>query len=230
MWELDDKEGWMSKHWCFWTVVLEKTLESPLDCKIKIVNPKGNQPCLFTGRTDAQAQAPVLWPLDAKNWLEETLMLGKTEAAGEGDNRGWDAASLTQWTWFWASSGSWWWTGKPGVLHSMGLQRVRHDWATELTEMFIIFLSVCSPTTMMAFVGSTQASWQYKCNRPRHSLWKCTLGTSLGRWFCPSYSWRGTFKSLMQRSSNKTQAWSLLPCSPALTCVGLNKTLLSNQV
>ena len=69
MWELDYKESWAPKNWCFWTVVLENTLESPLDCKIKLVNPKGNQPYIFIGRTDAEAQAPVLWPLDAKNWL-----------------------------------------------------------------------------------------------------------------------------------------------------------------
>ena len=70
MWELDHKEGWVPKNWCFWTVVLEKTLESPLDCKeIKPVNPKGNQPWVFIGRTDGEAEAPILWPPDAKNWL-----------------------------------------------------------------------------------------------------------------------------------------------------------------
>ena len=68
MWELDYKESWALKNWCFWIVVLEKTLESPLDCKkIKPVNPKGNQSWIFTGRTDAEA--PILWPPDAKNWL-----------------------------------------------------------------------------------------------------------------------------------------------------------------
>ena len=68
MWKLDHKEGWALKNWCFWTVVLEKTLESPMDCKeIKPVNPKGNQSWLFIGRTDAEAS--ILWPPDAKNWL-----------------------------------------------------------------------------------------------------------------------------------------------------------------
>ena len=68
--ELDDREGWMPKNWCFQTVVLEKTLESPLDCKeIKPTNTKRNQPWIFTGRTDAEAEAPILWPLDAKSWL-----------------------------------------------------------------------------------------------------------------------------------------------------------------
>ena len=69
MWELDYKESWTLKNWCFWTV-LEQTLESPLDCKeIHPVNPKGNQSWIFTGRTDAEAEAPIPWPLDAKSWL-----------------------------------------------------------------------------------------------------------------------------------------------------------------
>ena len=81
IWELDQKEGWMPKNWCFPTEALEKTLESPLDCKeIKPVNPKGNQPWIFTGRTEAEAEAPILWSLMWRaNSLENTLMLGKTE-------------------------------------------------------------------------------------------------------------------------------------------------------
>ena len=79
MWELDHKEGCMPKNWCFWTVVLEKTLESPLDGKeIKPVNPKGNQPWIFIGRTDAEAEAPILWPLDVKSQL-----IGKDPDAGK---------------------------------------------------------------------------------------------------------------------------------------------------
>ena len=70
MWELDHKEGWELKNWCFWTVVLEKTLESPLDCKeIKPVNPKGNQPWICIGRIDAKTETPILWPPAAKSWL-----------------------------------------------------------------------------------------------------------------------------------------------------------------
>ena len=69
MWELDNKEGWMPKNWCFWTVVLNKTLESPLDCKIKPVNPKGNQSWIINGRTDAEAEVPILWRPDAKSRL-----------------------------------------------------------------------------------------------------------------------------------------------------------------
>ena len=70
MWELDYKQSWAPKNWCFWTVVLEKTLESPLDCmEIKPVHPKGDQSWILIGRTDPEAEAPILWPLDAKNWL-----------------------------------------------------------------------------------------------------------------------------------------------------------------
>ena len=69
MWDLDYKESWVLKNSCFWTVVLEKTLESPLDCKIKPVNPKGNQSLIFIGRTDVEAETPILWPPDVKNWL-----------------------------------------------------------------------------------------------------------------------------------------------------------------
>ena len=82
MWELDHKEGWAPKNRRFWTVVLGKTLESSLDCKeIKPVNPKGNQPWIFIGRTDVEVETPILWPPDAKSQLteKETLMLGKTE-------------------------------------------------------------------------------------------------------------------------------------------------------
>ena len=79
IWEVDHKEGWAPKNWCFWTV--EKTLESPLDCEeIQPVHSKGNQSWIFFGRTDAEAETPTLWPPDAKNWLfKKTLMLGKIE-------------------------------------------------------------------------------------------------------------------------------------------------------
>ena len=79
MWELDYKQCWELKNWCFWTTVLEKTLESPLDCKdIKLVHPKGNQSWIFIGRTDAEAETLLFWPPDAKNWL-----LGKDPDAGK---------------------------------------------------------------------------------------------------------------------------------------------------
>ena len=79
MWELDYKESWAPKNWCFWTVVLEKTLESPLDCKgIQAVHPKGDQSWVFIGRTDVEAETPILWPTDVKNWL-----IGKDPDAGK---------------------------------------------------------------------------------------------------------------------------------------------------
>ena len=134
MWNLDNKESWAPKNWCFWTVVLEKTLESPLDCKeVKLINPKGNQSWIFTGRTDAEAEAPILWPPDVKNW-KRPWCWERLKTGAEGDNRGWDGwiASPTQWTWVWVGSGSWWLTGRPGVLQFMGSQRVRNNWATEL--------------------------------------------------------------------------------------------------
>ena len=134
------KKTWLLKNWCFWTVVLEKTLESPVDCKeIQPVHPKGNQSWIFIGRMDAEAETPILGHLMQRtDSLEKTLMLGKIlKVGGEGDDRGWDGwmTSLTQWTWVWASSGSWWWTGTPGVLQSMGSQRVGYYWETELTEV-----------------------------------------------------------------------------------------------
>ena len=92
MWELDYKESWELKNWCFWTVVLEKTLESPLDCKeIHPVHPKGDQSLVFIGRTDVEAEAPVVWPPDVKSSFEKTLMLGKIEG---GRKRGWQRMRL----------------------------------------------------------------------------------------------------------------------------------------
>ena len=103
IWELD---------WCFWTVVLEETLESPLDCKqIQPVHPKGDQSWVFIGRTDVEVETPIFWPPDVKSWLWKDPDVGKDwRKEGEGDNRGWDGwmASPTQWTWVWVNSGSWW--------------------------------------------------------------------------------------------------------------------------
>ena len=133
---MDYKESWVPKNWCFWTVVLEKTLESPLGSKeIQPVHPNENQFWIFIGRTDAEAETPILWSPDVKNWL-----IGKDPDAGKDWRReekgmtGWDSwmASPTQWTWVWVNSRSWWWTGRPGMLQFMGLQRVRHDWEIEL--------------------------------------------------------------------------------------------------
>ena len=141
-WELDHKDGWALKNWCFQTVVLEKILESPLDCKeIKPVSPQLNQSWIFIRRTDAEVEASILWPSDAKSQLTGKTKQNKKNpwyweslrAGGEGGSGGRDGwiASLTQWTWVWVNSGKCWWTGRLGVLQFMGLQRIRHDWATE---------------------------------------------------------------------------------------------------
>ena len=126
-------------------------------CKSWAVTPRGKQPWIFIGRTDAEAEAPILWHLMRRtDSLEKTLMLRKTEGRRRsgwwgirwldsitesidmnlsrlGDDRVWDGwmASPTQWPWAWASSKSWWWTGGAGMLQSMGLQRAGHDWVTE---------------------------------------------------------------------------------------------------
>ena len=129
-------KSWAQKNWAFWTVVLEKTLESPLDCKDnQPVHPKGDQSWVFIGRTDAEAESPILWPPHAKSWL-----IGKDPEAGRDwgrRRRGWprmrwldgitNSMHMSS-----GDSRSWWWTGRPGVLQFMGSQRVRQDWAIEL--------------------------------------------------------------------------------------------------
>ena len=142
MWELDYNESWTLQNWCFWNVVLEKTLESPLDCKE--IHPKGNQSWIFIGRTYVEAETPILWPPDVKNWL-----LGKDPDAGKDwrqKEKGMTEDEMVGWHhqlsgWVWLNSGSWWWTGRSGVLQSMGSQRIGHGWATELnwSYTFIIF-------------------------------------------------------------------------------------------
>ena len=143
MWELNHEEGWVTKNCCFWTVVLEMILETPLDSNSKPLNLKGNQPWIFVGRTEAEA--PILWPPNGKaNSLEKTLMLRKIERRKRGGDRGWDGwmASLTQGTCIWANSGRLWRAGKPGALQSMGLQRIRHNWATEQQQSLFLVNSL----------------------------------------------------------------------------------------
>ena len=145
MWELDHKERCVLKNWCFWTVVLGKTLEDPLNCKeIKPVNPKGNQSWIFIGRTDAEAEVPIPWPPDEKSqvirkdwcwiWNSDTLATWckelthwkrswcweRLKAGGERGDRGWDGwmASPTRWTWVWVNSGSWCQKGGLGCCDS----------------------------------------------------------------------------------------------------------------
>ena len=154
--ELDHQEGWAPKNWCFWTVVLEKTLESPLDCKeIQSILKETSPGCSLEGlmlKLKLQYFGHLMGRLThlKRLWCWERLRTG-----GEGADRGWDGwmASPTQWTWVWVDSGSWWWTGRSGVLRFMGLQRVGHDWAIELNwSIFKIFP-----------LGTMTSFWTQKC-------------------------------------------------------------------
>ena len=132
-WTIKKAECWRNdafRLWCW-----RRLLRTPLDSKeIQPVHPKGDQSWVFIGRNDVEAEAPVLWPPNAelthwkRSWCWERLSAG-----GERGDRGWDGwmASSTQWTWVWANSGRWWRIEKPGMLQSVGLQRVGHNWATE---------------------------------------------------------------------------------------------------
>ena len=138
MWELDCEKSWAPKNWCFWNVVLEKMLDSPLGCSgTQPVHPKGDQSWTFIGWTDAEDETPILWPPNVKNWLT-----WKDPDAGKDwrrEEKGTTEDEMVEWHHrlygheFGLDSRSWWWTGRPGMLQSMGLQRVRHDWATELS-------------------------------------------------------------------------------------------------
>ena len=136
MWELDHKEGWALKNWCFQTVVLEKTFESPSACKeIKPVNPQGNQPWIVIGRTDVEAEAPILWPPDAKNWL-----IGKNPDAGKDwrqEEKWMTEDEMVGWC-HWLNGHEFEQTpgdseGQESLVccSPWGLHRVRYDWATE---------------------------------------------------------------------------------------------------
>ena len=156
--ELDCEESWALKNWCFWTVVLEKTLESPLDCKeIQPVHSKGDQSWDYFGSNDAKAETPVLWPPHAKSWL-----IGKDwcweglGAGGEGDDRGWDGwvASLTRWTWVWVNSGelvmdreAW-----HAAIHGVAKSRT---WLSDWTELKHFSLSI------KVFHFSFEASFEF---------------------------------------------------------------------
>ena len=153
MWELDHKEGWMLKNWCFWTVVLEKTLEvaSLLHSKeIKPVNPKGNQPWIFIRGTDAEVDTLATWCEESTHWKRHWCW-ERLKAGGEGGDRGWYSwmVSSTQWTWAWANSGRWWRAERQrGVLQSIDRKESDTDWATEQQYINQIWnlRSVCTYT------------------------------------------------------------------------------------
>ena len=175
MWELDHKESWAPKNWCFWTVVLEKILESPLDCKeMQPVNPKGNQSWIFIGRTDVEAETPILWPPDAKYWLiwkdpdagkdwrQEENGTEDEMANGITDSMDLSLSKLQEMV---KNRGAW-------VLQSMGSQRVRHDWVTEQQttkeEKQLVFKTLHTDMTRW----STQKSdWLYSLQTKREKLY-----------------------------------------------------------
>ena len=145
MWELDCKESWAPKNWCFWTVVLKKTLDNPLECKeinqsiLKEISPEYSLEGLML-KLKLQYFGHLMQRTDSS---EKILILGKIEGSQRrGRQRMRWMASLTRWTWVEVSSRSWWWTGKPGMLQSLGSHRVRHDWVTELgwTEILLTIL------------------------------------------------------------------------------------------
>ena len=156
-WELDHKESWVLKNWCFWAVVLVKILKSPLDCKE--TNHKGNQSWILGGldglgrtnrRTDWNwkdwrdwcwswsSSTLATWCKELTHW-KRPWCWERLKARREGYEEGWDGwmASPTQWTWVWSNSRSWWWTRRLGVLQSVGSQKARHDLATELTNWIL---------------------------------------------------------------------------------------------
>ena len=148
MWDLDYKESWALKNWFFWTVVLEKTILRVLwtarrsnQSILKEISPDYSLEGLML-KLKLQYFGHLMWRTAhlKRPWFWERLRAG-----GEGNDRGWDGwvASLTQWTWVWINSRSLWWTGRPGVLQSMGLQRVGHDWATELNWCVCVCVCVC---------------------------------------------------------------------------------------
>ena len=147
MWELDYTESWVPKNWCFWTLELEKTLESPLDSNVtQPVHPKGNQSWIVV--QDVEAETTILWPPAAKNWLiwkdPDDGKDWRWRRRGQQRMRWW-MASLTQCTWVWVNSGSWW-TGRPGALQSMGSQSqtLLSDW----TECFCSHAELSIPLSL----------------------------------------------------------------------------------
>ena len=180
IWELDCEEGWAPKNWCVWTVELEKTLESLLPWTarssnqsiLKEIHPEYSFEALML-KLKLQYFGHLLYRTDS---FENTPMLGKIEGGSRRDDRGWDGwmASPTWWTWVWASSGSWWWTGKPGVLQSMGSQRVGHDWATELNtpygQCYLVTSSGSGLLSLSSILCVTHKTTQYYTQKWKTSV------------------------------------------------------------
>ena len=189
MWKLDHKEGQTVKIGYFWTVMLEKTPVSPLDSKeVKPVNPKGNQSWIFLGRTDADPEAPVLWPPDVKSqFIGKDADAGKIEGRRRRGNRGWDdwMVSLTQLSWVWANFRRWWRTGKPACCspwdhkvfdmterpnndnkqnegyrqHDHGIRCRKCFWQIETTS-WLKLVNILATEERYAYVSWTDGEWQ----------------------------------------------------------------------
>ena len=167
MYECESRTIKTAKHWridAFELWCWKRLLKVSWTCKdIQPVHPRGNQSWIFIGSTDFEAETPIFWPPDVKNWhsLKSPWCWERLKAGREGDNRGWNGwvASPTQWTWVWVSSGSWWWMGKSGVLQSMGSQRFGHNWATEVNwtssyQMVIYFLKRVPEASSFSISGN----------------------------------------------------------------------------
>ena len=168
MWELDHKECWALKSWCFWTVVLDKTLyrvpwtaQRSKQSILKETNPEFSLKGLML-KLKLQYFGQLL---GSANSLEKILMLGILKTGGEGDDRGWDGwmAWLTQWTWVWANSGRWWGTGRPGLLQSMELQGGRQDLATEQQQKSVKGKEKVGHLQNCLFISQTQFYGLYLC-------------------------------------------------------------------
>ena len=160
MWELNYKESWAPKDWCFWTVCWKRLWKVPWTARrsnhsiLQEISPEYSLEGLML-KLKLQYFGHLMRRTDS---LEKTLMLWRLKA-GERDNRGWDdwTVSPMNWTWVWISSRSWWWTGKPGVLQSMGLQRVRHDWATK-PNWLLMYLCSLHMKTSLYFIWASQVA------------------------------------------------------------------------
>ena len=208
MWELDCEASWMPKNWCFYTVVLEKTLESPLDCKeIQPVHSEGDQPWDFFGRNDAKAETPVLWPPHAKGWL-----IGKDWCwrdlgeGGEGDDRRWDGwmASLTRWMWVWVNFGSLRWTGRPGVLQFMGSQ----SWTRLPTELNRTELN---QTTKSPTAVNYSSYFSISKNTTENRL-KCRFLFPIHKDSVSSLVYAGPRDHIFNNLSARSDTWVILQC------------------
>ena len=180
-WKNWDLNPCQLRNGCLWTVVLEKTLESPLHSnKLKPVNLKGNQPWILIGRTEAEAETPVFWSL---MWTADSLKSPwcweRLRAEGEEGVRGWGGwmASPIQWTWTWANFRRWWGTGRSGVLQSMGSQRVRRDWATEQQPRTESMLKIITLLTASCWI-LLPVHWRFMSVSVSKFLWY--FGRKLG--------------------------------------------------